>query len=364
MIIKLIISSIKYILYCHIQNTIIHYTNCDEFLIFQEMNESIGTTDMTSLPNHIDIKTESNSNTESVPNGTLKVKPASPKKTSKANNNVVVVKEEEPSNDVSNVSMKRPSTTEIGNDTSKKYMQTISNLMVQSSTTSSTSIPSNGVTNTNVAIPSPVSSTSSLSSISIPSRLGSSTPPISGVSIPPSTTTSVTNNNSNSSANSQPIQIKPPLSSSSSVANEIINSQPTNPAASVVPLPNAMLTSPSPLSLPPNMNGPLMGLSLNPLTSPSYRPLYSPYGLYPPYGLHHPYQTIPNPALSPRSLAEQRRDPSLTLAKPLKPHSPNSASPQQQAPNLTGAMGSTTATANHHQESPSRNHSPMREKER
>lgn len=325
---------------------------------FQEMNESIGTTDMTSLPNnYIDIKTESNSNTESVPNGTSKVKPASPKKTSKANNNVVV-KEEEPSNDVSNqATMKRPSTTDIGNETSKKYMQTISNLMVQSSTTTST-LPSNGVTNTNVAIPSPVSSTSSLSSISIPSRLGSSTPPISGgVPLHLSASAAVTNNSS-ANSNSQPMQIKAPLSSS---ANEI-NSQQTNPASSNVPLPTAMLTSPSPLSLPP-MNGPLMGLSLNPLTSPSYRPLYSPYGLYPPYGIH-PYQTIPNPALSPRSLAEQRRDPSLTMAKPLKPHSPNSASPQQQAPsNHSGAMGST-ASANHHQESPSRNHSPMREKER
>lgn len=325
------------------------------------MNESIGT-DMTSLSNHVDIKSESNSNTDSVPNGNSKVKPASPKKTSKSNNsnsNNVVVKEEPPSNDGS--TMKRPSTTDIGNETSKKYMQTIPNL-VQSSTANST-LPSNGVTNTSIAIPSPVSSTSSLSSISIPSRLGSSTPPVASVTNPSSAPALISQqSNSSANSNSQPIQVKPPLSSVGDINSQLS----ANPITSnAIPSP-VMLTSPSHLSLPPTLNGPLMGLPINPLTSASYRPLYPPYSLYPPYGIH-PYQAIPNPALSPRSLAEQqRRDPSMHMGKPMKTHSPNSASPMPHQPSsiMPGAPVGSTPSNHHHQESPSRNHSPMREKER
>lgn len=210
------------------------------------------------------------------------------------------------------------------NSTNKKHSPTITNLLAPSSGAST--VTSNGVSNNVTAIPSPVSSTSSLSSISMPSRLGSSTPPVvpGGISV----STNLTNTPAvTSTVNSAPLSSVGPVNTSAETNSQLVT---TSAAPTVLP-------SPVSLALPPTLNGPgmppLMGLGgmpLSPLTAPGYRPMYPPYGLYSHYGLHpHPYgipqTSIPSPALSPRT-AETRRDSSLVLSKPIRPVTPNSNS--------------------------------------
>ncbi|KAL7028373.1 hypothetical protein ACKWTF_005815 [Chironomus riparius] len=266
------------------------------------------------------------------------------------------------------------------NNSSKKHSPTISNLLAP--TTSTVTTTSNvqlqqqqaPITTSVMAIPSPVSSTSSLSSISIPSRLGSSTPPVTPASIvnansintPTSTAQTPPTSmqpqqqqqiqqqtpqiQSTQHQQSQPQQPQPPSIQSQSMPQHPTIDQMTN--QQLQSMSNASLL-PTSLGMPPTLNGPgiptMMGLGglgpLGHLAAPPYRALY-PYGLYSPYGMApHPYGAMPPtpiapPALSPRS-SENRRDSSpLVLSKPIKSVTPNSNS--QPTNNLQSSSNSTT----------------------
>lgn len=214
-----------------------------------------------------------------------------------------------------------------GSTNVRKHSPTISNLLVPS--TSTHTAASNGVPIKAMAIPSPVSSTSSISSISMPSRLGSSTPPVvsSGISAISSHTLTTSTAAAVSSTPSQPV----PLTIAQTPQPALVGiCQPMAPTSNAPPLlPSPSMPIPSALngsSIPPLMS--LSGLPLSPLNAPPYRSVYPAYGLYPTYGLHpHPYgipaTPIPSPAVSPRTI-EARRESNLVLSKPIRPMTPNS----------------------------------------